>query len=223
MHDMQLIDVKNKKPDINKLIDYGFHAQADGYRYHTRLVQNDFELAVHLSPAGKLYSSLTDLHSAEVYTLHTHPGTVGKFVGAIRAEYQGIIDDIIAKGFEDNTFKSEQAQQLIHLLATDYAVKLEYLWPKFPHNAIARRPDNQKWFLAMLTVERDKLGLSGQGTIEIIDLKMAPGEKQTLIDNQRYLAGYHMNKDNWFTLCLDGRVPLAEIAGRLAISYQLVS
>jgi len=222
MNDMQLIDVKNKKPNIGKLLEYGFRKQADGYRYQTRLAQNSFELTVHLSPSGKMSSGLTDLYSGEAYTLHIHPSAVGEFIGTLRGQYQAVIADILTHGFDDDIFKSEQAQQLIHHLATHYAVEPEFLWPKFPNNAIARRADNHKWFLVIMTVERHKLGLSGQGLIEVIDMKMAPTEKETLIDNQRYLSGYHINKNNWFTLCLDGQVSFEEIADRLAISYQLV-
>lgn len=41
------------------------------------------------------------------------------------------------------------------------------------------------------------------------------------IDNKRYFSGYHMNKKNWYTICLDGSIDNDEIFKRIDISYEL--
>lgn len=94
---------------------------------------------------------------------------------------------------------------------------------KFPNNAIWRRKDNAKWYAALLTVSKEKLGMAGTENTEIIDLCAEPETLVSLIDGQKYFPGYHMNKKHWFTICLDGSVPLDEIFRRLDTSYQIAS
>mgnify|MGYP003622280154 CR=1 FL=1 len=62
-------------------------------------------------------------------------------------------------------------------------------------------------------------GLKEEGIVEIIDLRIKPENLAELIDNQMYFPGYHMNKKHWFTICLDGSVPLEEIFRHIDSSY----
>jgi len=56
-----------------------------------------------------------------------------------------------------------------------------------------------------------------------INLKCDPDLAQTL--RYRYAAvepGYHMNKEHWNTVVLDGSVPAEEVLGMIHHSYELV-
>jgi len=72
--------------------------------------------------------------------------------------------------------------------------ELEFLWTKFPDNAVWRRKDNSKWYGAILTVSRNKLGLSSNEVAEIIDLRLEKEQMSKTIDNEHYFPGWHMNK-----------------------------
>ena len=95
------------------------------------------------------------------------------------------------------------------------------MWQKFPNNAVVRRQDNQKWYVAILTVSRRKLGFDSDENAEIIDLRANPEEMTAIVDCINYLPGYHMNKKHWFTICLDGSVSTDEICQRIDKSYAL--
>lgn len=84
-----------------------------------------------------------------------------------------------------------------------------------------RRKDNKKWYGALLTVSRRKLGIDSDEIVEIIDLREEPDVLEKLIDNTRYYSGWHMNKKHWFTVVLDGSVLPDEIFRRLDKSYML--
>ena len=88
-----------------------------------------------------------------------------------------------------------------------YGVRPEFLWAKFPANAALRHADTKKWFGVIIRLPRSKLGLPGGGDVDILDLKGAPRLIGSLIDGLRYLSAYHMNKEHWFTVLLDGSVP----------------
>lgn len=66
-----------------------------------------------------------------------------------------------------------------------------------------------------MTVSRRKLGIDSDEIVEIIDLREEPGVLEKLIDNMRYYSGWHMNKKHWFTVILDGSIPLNEIYRRI--------
>lgn len=52
--------------------------------------------------------------------------------------------------FEPNVFKSVYAKELIEYVCSTYGDELEFLWQKFPDNAIWRRKDTGKWYGALL-------------------------------------------------------------------------
>ena len=57
-----------------------------------------------------------------------------------------------------------------------------------------RRQDNRRWYAAFLTVAAQKLGLPGEGTLEIVDLRMAPEQIAQRVDGAKIFPGWHMNK-----------------------------
>ncbi|MDE5604736.1 MAG: MmcQ/YjbR family DNA-binding protein [Eubacterium sp.] len=156
----------------------------------------------------------------EPYTLHLASGAVGEFVGTIRAEYENILTDIADKCFEPDVFKTDIAKEIIAYVRNTYGDELEYLWKKFPDNAVVRRSDNKKWYAAILTVSRSKLGFESDEIVEVIDLRMKPEEVEK-IDKVKILPGYHMNKKHWITVVLDGSVSLDEIFTLIDESYVL--
>ena len=115
----------------------------------------------------------------------------------------------------------EQSVALIVYVREKYGDELEYLWDKFPDNAVWRRKDNEKWYGALLTVSRRKLGIPSDEIVEIIDLRIAPEEMDNLIDHARFFPGWHMNKKHWYTIILDGTVSVDEICRRVDESYLL--
>lgn len=78
-----------------------------------------------------------------------------------------------------------------------------------------------KWYAAFLAVPRLKLGGSSKERVEVLNLRVCPGESGILADNRSRFPAYHMNKKNWVSFCLDGTVPFEELAARLETSRRL--
>lgn len=153
----------------------------------------------------------TVLDGEEEYTLYKVPGAVGGFVGQVRAE----VEEILAR--LRPAFCSRQARELLCYIRTRYGDEPEFLWESTPHNAIVRRKDNRKWYLALLTVPPEKLGLSGAAPLEIVNLRVTRTDL-----GDWALPAYHMNKKNWISVVLDGGVPLDTLLRLIDESYQLV-
>lgn len=212
---------KNRKVNAKKLLSFGFEESDGGYAYVCDLVGGQMKLTVAVSEKQKIYTKVADNSSGEEYVLHRVSGASGAFVGEVKTEYEAVLKEISLKCFEPDVFKSEQAKAVIDYVRNTYGDELEYLWQKFPDNAVVRRKDNKKWYAAILTVARRKLGFDSDERAEILDLRMTPEDIEKTVDGIKYLPGYHMNKKHWITVCLDGTVAFDEICMRIDESYNL--
>lgn len=102
-----------------------------------------------------------------------------------------------------------------------YGTIPEYLWHESPDSAVLRH-ENGKWYAIFMNVEREKLGLSGDGMVDIMDVKCEPDMISMMTQINGFLPGYHMNKRNWLTILLDGTVQEAKILDFLDMSYDLI-
>ena len=103
----------------------------------------------------------------------------------------------------------------------NYGTEPEYLWEKTPDSAVLRHSSNNKWYAAVLDVQKNKLGLEGNEVVDILDVKCDPMMIGSLTQKDGYFKAYHMNKEKWITVILDGTVPNEEIFALIDLSYEL--
>lgn len=123
---------------------------------------------------------------------------------------------------DEKVFRSRQAQEIIRYVREKYGDELEFLWPRFSRNAIWRNQRNQKWYALLLVVAGNKLGLKSDAEVEIIDVRFdKSAARDFAASNTGVFPGYHMNKDNWITVVLDGSVETGVILGLIDHSYEI--
>lgn len=103
-----------------------------------------------------------------------------------------------------------------------YDVVPEYLWNKYPNFAILRCPSNKKWFALIGDVNQQKLGLQGHNVVDVLNVKCHPIMIGSLRMEKGYLPAYHMNKEHWISILLDGTVHIEQIFNLLNLSYDIV-
>lgn len=204
-----------------RLLAYGFVEEAGAYSYHTILPDSGFKMDVTITRQGEVSAKVIDSTLGEPYTLHLVEGVAGSFVGRVRLDYEQILHEIAGKCFEPDVFKNKQTKMLIDYVRSKYGDEPEYLWKKFPDNAVWRRKDTRKWYGALLTVSTEKLGIVPGKMAEIIDLRIQPESIDKLIDKKTYFPGWHMNKKHWYTIILDASVSFDELCQRIDESYKL--
>lgn len=212
---------KHKRPNRSKLLDYGFTHEGDGLVYSRSIADGKMVLSVYVSPSGSVRTKVIDILSDEEYILHLVKGASGSFIGLVRDDYESALRDISKKCFDEEIFKSAQTKRVIGYFRERYGNELEHLWADAPDNAIVRRKDNQKWYAAILTVSRKKLGINSDEIVEIIDLHAKTEDIERIVDFEKYFPGFHMNKKHWMTVCLDGSLPDGELFERIDESYAL--
>ena len=91
-------------------------------------------------------------------------------------------------------------------------------------STVLRHADTGKWFGLLMRVARRKVGLSGDGAAEILNLKCDPllshGLRQTYPD---IIPAWHMNKQLWITVRLEGDLPEDVLATLIVMSYDLTA
>lgn len=84
-----------------------------------------------------------------------------------------------------------------------FGTEPEYPWARYPHYAVLRHQQGRKWYALIMDVPPDRLGLAGDGPVEIINLKsdgvldllisgtpgILPEELFALIDASHALTG----------------------------------
>ena len=112
-------------------------------------------------------------------------------------------------------------EEIFEYVQKQYGTIPEYLWSKLPDSAVLRHK-NGKWYAVIMTVEKSKLGLEGRELVDIIDVKCDPDMTNMIIQTYGFLPGYHMNKQHWITILLDGSVSEAKVLDFLDMSYDLI-
>ena len=212
---------KNRVFNEEKLLKYGFSPCKRGYEALYPLLDGQFVMRVTAEETGLPSVKVFDTESGEEYVLIHTPGACGRFVGTVIQACEEKLREIALSAFDYEKFKSDQAKAITAYIKKTYGNQLEFLWERTPDNAIARRADTGKWYTAILTVAREKIGLSGTESIEVIDLRETPDQVTQIVDGKKYFPGYHMNKKRWYTICLDGSVAIEELYRRVDTSYHL--
>lgn len=110
--------------------------------------------------------------------------------------------------------------EIIKYIVKKYNARPEYLWKRYPNFCVFRHNDNQKWFGIIMTVSRNTLKIKGDGDIDIINVKTENSEFLRGVNG--ILPAYHMNKQKWITVLLDGTIPLKNVQKLIEMSFDLV-
>lgn len=236
----------NRKPDSAKLLQFGFWEEEDGYAYETSIAAGLFRMAVAVAKGGEVDARVMDAKTGEEYVLHRTSSrfpwrlrrrsdgeeyiplhgtaeTMESFGKMVKMDYEEILLEIAEKCFVPDVFNNEDTKKVISYVSDAYGEELEFLWKRFSDNAIWRRQDTGKWYGALLVLSKRKLGLDSDEKVDVIDLRIKPEEVEAVVDHEKYFPGYHMNKRHWYTICLDGSVPVEEICRRIDESRALAT
>ncbi len=111
--------------------------------------------------------------------------------------------------------------ELIAWVQKIYGASPEYLWPDYPQTFVFRHAQNRKWFGVVMEVERRKLGLPGDGRVFLIDVKTGPVLGGSYLGQPGIVKAWHMNKNHWLGILLDGSAAEQTVRELLDISCSL--
>ncbi len=102
-----------------------------------------------------------------------------------------------------------------------YSAEADHPWARYPGYAVFRHGGNRKWFALVMEVPKAKLGLAEDGALDVMNVKCEPALLGTLWAEAGVFPAYHMSKDNWVTVALDGRAEEELVKLLLDRSFEL--
>ncbi|MBQ6109963.1 MAG: MmcQ/YjbR family DNA-binding protein [Alphaproteobacteria bacterium] len=111
--------------------------------------------------------------------------------------------------------------QILDFIVKKYKIRGDKPWRNDPEFVVVRHPDNKKWFGLIMPVPRKKLKLSGNGSVDVINLKTDPIVIGGFKNQNGILPAWHMNKSTWCSVVLDGTVPISDIQFLINVSFDL--
>lgn len=114
-------------------------------------------------------------------------------------------------------------RELVKAIFDTYSVEPEHPFRMDDVSCVFRHVDNRKWFALTMNIPYRTLGMDRDGNVDILNVKCDPMLSGALRGTPGFRPAYHMNKDNWLTVLLDGSAPSEDVEALLAMSYTLTS
>ena len=115
-------------------------------------------------------------------------------------------------------------EKVFQYVKRKYSVEPDYPMPTAPTFPVMRHEDNRKWFAIIMDVPRDRLGLDGNGRVDILNVKLGdPLLAGFLTQQLGYFRGYHVSRGNWISILLDGTVSMEEIGQWIDESFRVTA
>ena len=113
-------------------------------------------------------------------------------------------------------------QELFDWVKSEYGTLPEYQWAKFPRYAVLRNGDN-KWYAVIMDIPKNKFDIDSDEVVDVLNVKADMMLIDMLVEKPGYYRAYHMNKNQWMSIFLDGSVPDEAIKNLIAESYEKTS
>jgi predicted DNA-binding protein (MmcQ/YjbR family) len=109
-------------------------------------------------------------------------------------------------------------------IKNQYGIEPDFPWDGDFVTAVFRHKDNRKWFALIMRVSGDRLGLETDEPVDCINLKIDdPMLLDMLIHEKGIIPAYHMNKQHWITVFLDGTVKDKKVTDLIDLSYSVTA
>lgn len=211
--------------DFPRLLEFGFTRDGDSYVYETSINSDDFLLRISIDQHQVVYGVVYDKETGEPYVPFRREGRHTSFVAALREEYAAILGRIAEECSTPLPLLNKEMQEVADLIREEFGVEPDYPFEQNPYEStpVFRVKGSSKWFALMMSVKASRLGLEGDRLHSILDLKGDPKAIPFLLERDGYLPAYHMNKQHWYTIILDGSIGTEEMRQRLQEAYQITA
>ena len=112
-----------------------------------------------------------------------------------------------------------ERKELFEWAKETYGTEPDYPWNDW--NCVLRHKHNNKWYALIMEIEETKLGINSDKIVDVLNVKCDPLLIGSLRMKEGFYPAYHMNKDKWISVLMDGTVPAKEIMELIELSYSL--
>ena len=114
-------------------------------------------------------------------------------------------------------------KQVLAYAAERLGCVLDSPFAKTPDYVVLRHPLNNKWAGIVMDIPARYIQVGGDEIIDIMNVKLDPGLVAALRGEEGYAPAWHMSKQHWLTVRLDGSVEFEKVCALLEMSCDLVA
>ena len=202
------------RPNIQRLIEYGFIEQSGIFQYQTRLEDTGMYALITVDNNAVSGSVLDEFTDEEYVAVHT-VGKKGNFAIKVKTAYLACLSDIARNCFEKRMYSSNQANIMhewminqLHDTADHPFTKSQNSKRTVDNDFTAYKPnDCDKMYALMFTIDKRKLNKVCKETlVDAVNIKVEPSKVEDLLQLHGFYPAYHMNKKHWVTAILDDTI-----------------
>ena len=112
-----------------------------------------------------------------------------------------------------------ERKELFEWVKETYGTEPDYPWNDW--NCVLRHKHNKKWYALIMEIDEKKLGIDSERVVDVLNIKCDPLLIGSLRVKEGFYPAYHMNKDKWVSVVMDGTIPTDEIKELIKLSYNL--
>lgn len=211
---------KRSKINFSKLLKYGFKKEDNIYKYSKNILNDTFRVDITITESVNISGKIYDIAFDEEYTNYRMETQIGEFVSKVREEFIKLLTDIKEKTATPSYFINEQSNEITKLIKEKYKDEPIFPWEKNPGFGVFKNPDNEKWYGLVMNIDKNKIDKKCYGEVEIINLKLSSKKVKELIKKEGIYPAYHMNKNYWVSIILDGTLKSEEIMNYIIESHK---
>lgn len=205
-------------PQKEKLEELGFVEFEGALRLKKEIAGGEFYAVIRLSEkslTAEVFETLND----EKYVLFDVPSAKGAFVGQIRSEVQGFIDEIREKGFDSQDIR----KKYLDFIQSEFSAAGDTPWAdEGDFKSSVYRCPNGKWFALVMEIKFKNLGFESEEPVWMVNLKADAEKIPEITDRKSIFPAYHMNKKYWITVLLTSVTDFEQLCELTRRSYELV-
>lgn len=109
---------------------------------------------------------------------------------------------------------------ILHIEKT-YRDTAENIFEKYSEVSVVRHRQNRKWYCLFMSVDKSVFSEELSGNIDILNLKTEKLLSGSLRKQKGIYPAYHMNKEHWISVFLDGSISFEDLKELIDMSYSL--
>lgn len=111
-------------------------------------------------------------------------------------------------------------EEIKQYILETYAATSDCPWDKNPNFEVFRNVGSKKWFALFMDIPQRYLGLKSDTISDVMNVKCDPILIGSFCKEKGIFPAYHMNKNHWISVLIDGTVPDERLKMLINISFE---
>lgn len=211
-----------RKPDFEKLSNFGFRKNKEGYYYSELFMEGDFRAEISVTLDGGIFGRVFETETGEEYVPVYVEQQNGAFVSSVREAYIHVLERIGEACFSKEYFMAKQSNRIAAALFKKYGSIPDFPWKQYTGYGVFRQKAGGKWYALIMGIPKNKLeGETAKDEVEVMNLKADSEDVKRFHQIKGIYPAWHMNKKSWITLLMDDTLRDEDILKLVESSYSL--